>query len=297
MTSDKFNGEVEILPRSSAPIDPTDFKQLYDLNRDCTWLESEYEALIELWNSCDSNQQKMLISGLLRRFELVDSQKLVEYGKKIADKIAIEWKLAPNKTRIVAVSDDSEADGSQAFLNSLKNKFAQFNGWSEKCFINNIIEARKAVKDGWTLVLLDDFFGTGNTIHTKLSWFRKSLDDSNLKNVTLKTVAIAGMEAAKTKLDTTGVDYYCPTWLKRGISDFYKGSQLAASKSDMLALEAKLSKRYSGLYLSTFQFGFAKSESLFCFHAYNVPNNVFPVFWWPMFNDNNKRKTILARLR
>ena len=71
----------------------------------------EWEALIELWNLCASDDQTRVVSDLLRNFEIVDSFKLDEYGKNVADKIAVDWDLKPNKTRIVAVSDDGEADG------------------------------------------------------------------------------------------------------------------------------------------------------------------------------------------
>lgn len=289
--------EQAILPRAAAQIDPHDFKMLYDLNRACRWLESEYESLIELWNMCDSSGQRNLITDLLKRFVLVDSQKLVEYSRNVADTIVTCWHLSPDKTRIVAVSDTAEADGSQAFLNSLKNKFASFEGWSEKCFINNIGIARKTAKDGWTYILLDDFFGTGKTIERRVRWFLRELRKSGKQNVKVNAVAVGGMRDAQIVLNALGIDYYCPVWLDKGISGHYKGANLTTSVSEMRVLERKLSRRHFGWYLSSYNFGYGRSEALFCVHAFNVPNNVFPVFWWPKERNGKKRKTIFSRLR
>ena len=46
-----------------------------------------------------------------------------------------------------------------------------------------------------------------------------------------------------------------------------------------------------------YKFGYEKSESLFVLENSNIPNNVFPVFWWP-FNLEGERKriTIFKRL-
>lgn len=289
--------ETEFLPRAKAQIDAVEFKKLFDLNRDCEWLESEYEALIELWNLCEFDGQTELIADLLRRFEIVDSYKLNEYGKKVAEKIAVEWGLNPNKTRIVAVSDNSEADGSQFFLQSLKSKFAEYGGWSESCFINDIRIARDKVKRSWTYVLLDDFIGTGKTIDRKVRWFLAELEKAGTMDAIVKVVAIGGMSQSQKTLDELGVDYYCPVWLEKGISDHYESGELSMAIDSMKELETKLGKHYRGWWLSTHKFGFGKSEALFCVHPFNAPNNVFPVFWWPVLRNSVQRKTVLSRLR
>lgn len=296
-TGSEPQNEETHLTRAESRIDPDDFTALYDLNRECVWLESEHRPLIELWNMCDSKDQKLLISDLIRRTELVDSQKLIDYGKQIAKTIEIDWSLSPKTTRIVAVSDDAEADGSQAFLNSIKNKFDARNDWSEKYFFNNIGLARDDITNGRTYILLDDFIGTGETIERRVKWFIDQIKKKGNNSVSIKVVAIAAMVQSKVILDKLDIDYYCPVWLKRGISDSYNGRHLNDNIKNMGRLEDKLSKRHSGLFLSQFKFGFDRSEALFCIHGYNVPNNVFPIFWWPKTGGGKWRKTIFSRLR
>ena len=45
----------------------------------------------------------------------------------------------------------------------------------------------------------------------------------------------------------------------------------------MLQLEQKLEHSQKFIY---FPFGKDKSEALFYIDEFNIPNNVFPIFWW-----------------
>jgi hypothetical protein len=163
------------IPRAPELMNHSDFKDLLDLNLECPWIRSESDGLIELWNLCSKAEQRKLVGSLIRQFELVDSSKLKNYGEQIASMILNDWGAKHNKTRVVAVSDKSEADGSQAVLQSLKNKFASFDGWSEKCFINDLREAVNVAQDSWNIILIDDFIGTGKTIRRKVEWYLEEL--------------------------------------------------------------------------------------------------------------------------
>ena len=293
MSDDERSGEE--IPRATLEIDHNSFYKLLQLNPDCPWLVSESVALVELWNLCESEPQRDLVATLFRRFEIVDSSKLKNLGKIVADKIAGDWAALPNKTRIVAVSDDFEADGSQVFLNSIKNKFSPHDGWSEKNFVNSIAEGRDQAKSGWTIILLDDFIGTGKTIRRKVEWFKDKLEANAKTDVVLKAIAIAGMEQSRGALDGLDVECFCPFWLPKGISGHGSVGERATAKSLMKILEDKLGKYFKGQWLC--QFGYGRSEALFSVEAFNVPNNVFPVFWWPILRNKSPRKTVFSRLR
>lgn len=285
----------ERIPRAPVKMDHDSFVELFSLNVNYPWLQSESEGMIELWNFCDEQEQRQLVSSLIRQFEVVDSNKLKMYGEQVASIISDTWNANPVRTRIVAVSDESHADGSQSFLQSLKNKFSVHDGWSEGCFINDLREAVNVAKDDWTIVLLDDFIGTGRTIKRKVGWFLDELAKDGKHNVSVKAVAIAGMEESKNCLDELEVECFCPVWLRKGISDHFDGDALDYSTKSMQSLENKLGAKFKGMYLP--RFGYGRSEALFCVEAYNVPNNVFPIFWWPVTKDNSARSTIFKRLR
>ena len=81
--------------------------------------------------------------------------------------------------------------------------------------------------------------------------------------------------------------------LKKGISDFYHEEDLEIKKNIMLTLESKLLKGRKSDY---FPFGYKKSESLFSIESYNIPNNVFPIFWWEK-TENGYRNTMFKRVQ
>lgn len=280
------------LKRASSKIEHSTFNKLMKVTLAQEWLEEESEALIELWNLCEFNSEQELICNLLTRFKYVDSKELKKAGVQVADHIINSWGLTSKGTRIVAVSDNREADGSQMFIQSLKNKFVE-NKWQEYNFINNIGDGKRLTRKNYNIILLDDFIGTGETIERRVNWFKNEI--SGKENVTIRVVCLAAMDIARQKLDELKLEYYSPIWLKRGISDHFKGSDLKSAITDMKRLESEFEPVYNGQRLPSF--GFKKSEALFTIEAFNAPNNVFPIFWWPVLKRYIFRKTLLKRLR
>jgi hypothetical protein len=95
----------------------------------------------------------------------------------------------------------------------------------------------------------------------------------------------------------TQLEVFTPTPLKRGISDHNSEEVANHKKLLMKQLEQKLSPKFRKLRMSDHSLGYKGSESLFNIHEFNCPNNVFPIFWWPILNDNVHRKTIFSRAR
>jgi len=282
-----------LIDRANEKIDPESFYQLMRVTRKQSWLEDESKALIELWNFCEYNSERELIIDLLMRFYYLTSLELKRCGIKIAEYILQEWKLQSKDTLIIAVSDKSEADGSQMFIQSIKNKFI-LDEWSEKNFINNIGDGERATHDNFNVVLLDDFIGTGNTIVRRINWFKKIIDKKGKKNVSIRVVCLAALEIAAPKIDLLKIEYYSPIWLKKGISDYYKDEGLKKALEDMKRLESHFAPEYRGKLLP--RFGYEESEAIFTVEAFNVSNNVFPVFWWPALMNYELRNTVFRRL-
>lgn len=286
------------LKRSSNQIDHTSFKKLMELTLKYNWLVDESEGLTELWNMCDSEDQQLLVESLISRFKVINSTEIKNLGNDVYKHITTNWKVRAENTLIVAISDNWEADGSQLFIQLLKNKFANEDDWSNHNFINSLPIGANKAKKGTTLILLDDFVGTGNTIIRKVNGVRKILTKRGLiDNVTIKVIAIAGMNFAISNLEKLNIEYYIPLWLDKGISDFYKGNDLSIAIDLMKELESKLIHEYRSLKLKKFTFGYERSESLFALEACNVPNNVFPIFWWSLDKEKKKRKTLFRRIR
>ena len=282
-----------MLKRASTKIEHDDFNKLMKLTIQQPWLENESEALVELWNLCNFTSEQELVFNLLSKFKYLNSEELKQFGQDVAEHILVKWNLKSSGTRIIAVSDKRDADGSQMFIQSLKNKFVSAQ-WKENNFINNIGDGHKLTRSNYNIVLLDDFIGTGDTIEKRVTWFRNKLAKRKKVNVTIRVVCLASLEIAKIKLDSLNIEYYSPIWLKKGISDNYTGADLASAIKDMKSLEKQLAPRFNGKYMPSF--GYKKSEGLFAIEAFNVPNNVFPIFWWPVLSNRAKRNTLLKKL-
>lgn len=220
---------------------------------------------------------------------------MVDVTKAISAHVQEKWSLSAKNTVFFAVSDDCEVDGSQAFLQQLKNDFSPVDGWSEKNFRNSLVGYGDAFGNGKNYILFDDFFGTGKTIERKATKFIEYVKNSRYKNNRVYLLAIAGMNAAKIRLDELGLDYHSEIWLNRGISDRYKSEDAASNRKIMKSLEKNLATLYKGQFMPSM--GYGSSEALFSVNNYNCPNNVFPIFWWPVYKDYKARKTVFKRLR
>jgi hypothetical protein len=269
------------------------FQQLVDLVFVHKWLADEDEALIELWNLCEFETEQNLMYSLVKRFNYLTSTELKRYGKEIAQHIVLEWQADKNTTFLVAISDKVKADGSQMMIQGIKDKFVEYD-WSEERFINKIGDGLNSTKPGNTVILLDDFIGSGSTIERRVNWYRKKLKEKNINNVNLKVVALAGLEVSKNILNNLDLEYFLPVWINRGISDYFKNEELDLAIKDMLNLENKLAKEVGDEKLPSF--GFLKSEALFAIESFNIPNNVFPIFWWPYLENYKRRKTLFHRI-
>ena len=288
------------LPKSRNKMNPKDFIKLYTLAKEQNWLEDVFIALIELWNLCENNSEQNLIYELLLKFLCLDSKKINNYCKDISKHVCDEWSINSESTKIVALCDEERPDGSQFFIQILKNKFADRNNWTEINFENNLTSIGKAsyqLKNGQNLILIDDFIGTGNTVERKIKWLKSKIKEKNKYDIKIFLVSLACMQDALYIIKSLKIEFFTPIFLKKGISDSYKGEILKNNIDNMKNLESKLHPIYKNWRLLNFNFGYGKAESLFAIEGVNVPNNVFPIFWWPLLSEERKRNTILKRIR
>ena len=81
--------------------------------------------------------------------------------------------------------------------------------------------------------------------------------------------------------------------LERGISDFYKGAELRRGRTYMRILESLLDQEFGQKPFPAF--GYGGAEALFAIKNRDVPNSVFPIFWWPQLANGNRRQPLLTR--
>ena len=110
-------------------------------------------------------------------------------------------------------------------------------------------------------------------------------------------VIAAGMEHAINMLKENGVDIYCSYTVNRGVTDRYAVGQVEGKLALMAELESHLAERVNQTELAQYHFGYRQSEAIFTRKNRNVPNNVFPLFWWKCDNRGNSRYTLYNRVQ
>ncbi len=254
-------------------------------------LRGHDQALVELYRICDNNFQRILLKDLIVRFNCFDDEvynmALLDLSSHIS---SLGYKL--DQTALVAVCHDSLADSSQAVLNDLK-VYVQRDYGSVK-FINRFDKISKYYNTGIRhFIAVDEFCGTGQTLCNRY----KNFINYHLNNATIDFCVIAGMKTAEKRCIEQGLNLYMIYSMERGISDNYTGDSLLRSISEMQSIELKLAEKINETELSGYYFGYGRSESLYTRLDRNVPNNVFPVFWWKKNRDNTNRVPILDRVQ
>lgn len=268
-----------------------DMMQLFDSQ---SWIKPFHEELAELWSLCTLREQQILIKDLLMHFCMFDAELEAKACKQFNEQIH-QWELIPRSTWIVAVADANEVDGSSAGLQKLKNKVLPYEDWHAR-FISNIPESIKKIKNGDSIVLFDDFIGSGKKIVRKDAWLKKLLAGQGIDKTNIFCSCFSGMELGIQHIkDELKIPVFASILLRRGISDRYKEKELETAIRIMKDIEGKLSQTYKKKNIDEFSLGFNQSEALYCATNDNCPNNVFPIFWWPRKKDGTLFRTLLQR--
>lgn len=275
--------------RLSSPLDKLEFLRLLKLGMEFGWLYQREESFMEMWMGTANNNTKTLIEHLIRNFLYVDSNMADEFCNSIVKQIVEGWKLKAGNTFLSAICDNSRPDGSQVIVQKLKNRFP--DEWKEFYFINSIAEAAYKLNSNENLILCDDFIGTGNTFNRKIAWVQEKLGERGVSNVSIYIVAFASMSFSEEHIS-------CPMYtcrkLPKGISERLAGKNRLIAIELMKSLESMLKPKVGKLVLP--KFGYKKSESLFDYEDDNIPNNVFPIFWWKRDVNNKRRQTMFNRV-
>lgn len=281
--------------RTTKVLPQIDLKLLFQLYQKQPWLESKESALLELWDLCEKSSEKLLLKDLLSRFIYLNDQTIQENLCLIQKQITDIWKFTPINTQLVGIEELTRSDSSKAIIWWLKHIFAEIPDWNKNNFVVSIGQAPHRISNGVNLIFIDDFSGTGKKIIRQLKWFKEAIHEKSLSEINIKVCCVAAMEGAKNEILKAGYDFYSPILLKKGISDHYTDQALDDAKMDMLRLESTLGN-ISKNAKKNFPFGRGQAEALYGMVLGNVPNNVFPIFWWNYLKNSKWRSTLFRRL-
>lgn len=266
--------------------------QLFSRN---AWLVNMEEPLIELLSMSSNRRIKALIADMINRFVYIEQAQMAFYLDQIAKHIVSGIGYSENSTIISTLTMDDEGDSSLKFIDIIR-PYLWENGWKKAQTLNRMNSIGSWHSKGRTdVVLFDEFTGTAKTAINRLNTLNNSLLKG--KQFRVEICFLAGMENAVNLIRASGVNCFCPIVLKRGLSDAYSGKKLTNAFSDMSVLESMLAQNLGAKNFSEYSFGYGKAEALYSLDKRigNIPNNVFPIFWWPKLLNNEDRRTLFTR--
>jgi len=172
---------------------------LFNLTMAQPWLERRQDELLHTLDMCLCIEEQKLLCDLIYRFKYISSQGFGEGIGQMANQISNVWSCAPDKTIIVAINRSDFSDSSQAVLWHLKPAMARVEGWGTRNFVAKMSDAVARSKNGDSIILIDEFAGTGETLERAIRWFQKKTTEGG-KEVTLQSCVLAAMEAKQASL-------------------------------------------------------------------------------------------------
>jgi hypothetical protein len=280
---------------SNEVMPPEIFDPIVDLIETKPWLKPRYSLLIELIRLGQSLEEQKLILQLISRFHFIDSDALGQNLKHMVHQITVQWNLTPSDTIILGASLEDKSKSSDMVSYFLKPAFQNEDGWTSHHFKTRMRDVTSWHSSSFNAVLVDDFIGTGTSVADKVKWLRDKFTQTE-KNVKIFVCVFAAMRESRVVLDGLGIEYHANSWLQKGISDFYAPQELQTAVDNMTILEEKLCDKIQNGRLRKFRFGFKRSEALYYLEHGNIPNNVFPIFWWQYLKEKRRRTPLFPRL-
>lgn len=272
------------------------FSILFHLARNQPWLSIKNKvSLLEnlLFEDCNTDAERDLVIDLINRFTYVDSEKYSQLISEIALGIITDPDLDDSSTIIAAMSIGHGADSGQATLYALKNVL-QENKWEQYGAINDAHQVYRCMNKNdryQNIVLVDEFVGSGVTVLGRVKAISQQFLNNKKAVPLIKVRVLVSTNQGICNVRESGVDIESLILLDKGISDYYddKEDKIAMMKK----LESILSEEYNGRHMPTL--GSGEAEALYYRHEANLPNSVFPIFWWNEYRNGNQREVLLHR--
>lgn len=271
------------------------FDSLMELYKKQPWIadrDDRFEVL--MFKDCSEFYQQGLLFELLNRFEYVPYAKYTQFIDNLALDICTDPDILDHNTQIVALAADSGADSSQYVISDLKFLMDDL-GWKRHKFTNTHGKAYQTYKLGLhkNIVLVDEFVGSGQTVLNRVSAISRVFNDNGIVDYSIRVKVLVSTEHALNKLKADGIKITAQHLIKKGISDYGTEEDRATNIRTMLEMESILKDFIHDKKLPSF--GYNGAEALYYRDRGNVPNSVFPIFWWPAYKDGRDRKTLLTR--
>lgn len=274
------------------------FKLLMDIRAIAPWLPTQkvenFAQLLE--RECSMPAEEQLIKDLLKDFLHISHKNYIDSLTLLAKDIVRNHD--EERTQIIATASDRSSDSSQYILYDLRVIFAEL-GWYRYKEVNRHDHSIKTFKEHRNynnLILVDEFIGSGKTIIGRVSNLHTHYKENNkVEDYSISVSVIAACNLGLENVHAAGIEAKSIYCLRRGISEKYGADEVADKISMMQNLESKLKEEFNEYKIVDHALGYGGCESLYYRELGNLPNSVFPFFWWPEDIYNAQRKPPFTR--
>lgn len=285
--------ELGTVDKNDSHIDLNDFigNAINDLCTKHDWMITRDKEIFSLMIECENLQEARLVYELLDRFFYIHEEERNEGYDGMARFIVEKANNCPQEILLLAMTKERDPDSGQKVLHDLRT-FLIHHGMPEHKRDNQMWSLpKKKYSNVRTIFIVDEFVGSGKTIKNRVRHIRRELPE--VENIYFSV--LAGMQSSINALQSEGIDIYCHYPLKKGITEEYNCDTIVSKVRTMFTLENHLKRNVGTRDIKEFSFGYGHAQSLVAFGMYNIPNSVFPLFWWPEHSSNGKRKRLFIR--
>lgn len=284
---------TEALERSQFRMSKEAFELVFNLTKEQPWLKTKQGSLIGIIDSCENEEEQVLVCDLLRRFTYLDGDAFSSAVKLIADHIVDQLGLESSRSLISARENSDYADSSQLVTYQLKGAEKLGGDWTTNRFISRLRDAEG--KDIDHVILVDEFIGTGETMEKSVNYLKKKQAEWDM-SFAIHVAVVAGMDSGLQRVTGVADSVFAVHTLTKGISDFYPEADVPLRIQNMTRMEQTLAEESRRGKLSKHSLGYKKSEALYSRIDGNTPNNVFPIFWWEIdVNGQDRERLLICR--
>ncbi|WP_372744150.1 hypothetical protein [Lutibacter sp.] len=296
---------MELENKNYTDFDYLELAKIYSKNE---WIrhKTNFKGFENLWYDFDK-EEKLIIRELISNFNYLSNEDAEIFCEEALVKIIKEWELKPENCFFVGTKIGTSPDGSEIFINFLKGILRGINDeWGplelfsnieeSKIFLNGKVRSIKKPSQIDKIILIDDFVGTGGTANSRIEHYKQDLEELNI-DAEVYFFSLAGMKSGFNFLKEKNRVYYTCLQLEKGVDLSYDCSKRDKVRGKVKKMESILSDYLNKKKLSEYSLGWGGSEALYSWTRNNIPNNVFPIFWWSRYKNNSKRKTMFNRMQ
>lgn len=256
------------------------------------WLKSkrvEYRALL---NEYPEAECRALLIELLKNTTYVSLTRYQEAFDRIRIQIEQAWMVDITKCIFVSANQDRRISSSHRALFALRSA-----NWAgvipEERFVTRFRDAIDGCQKDFTIVIVDDFIGSGQTIQGVIDWMSANASAAGL-NANLFVVTVSACRQGLEALQASGVSAYADVIVPKSISDLVDAAHRTAAMATMVSIEDTLQSKCDEGAFRTYRLGLGQQEAVFYQDEGRTPDNVFPVFWWEQLKAG-LRPTVMRR--